>query len=152
MKWKFAYNKLNDHGFILIEQLISLIIVGILSIIILVLFQTIVVFYDSDNTLTVQEVNTLTVRLQLESQRAATISVGDGSVHLHPHVGQNVVSYVVRNNRLIRQVNNAGGEILSYHVSHLSAVGHDLSRATMSITSTSGDVFDIYLFTLNERQ
>jgi len=139
----------NEKGFLLLEQLISIVIMGVLSITFLSLMQVVSVYTVSQTSLTMHEVNSLAIRLQNEIRFADSLSVADGRLFAHFTGAGNVVSFSAQNNRLVRQVDGRGGEILVYNLSGIDVVLFDNQSARVSLVSFDGDVFQFYLQVLH---
>ena len=139
----------NEKGFLLLEHLISIVIMGVLSITFLSLMQVTSVYTANQTSLTMHEVNSLAIRLQNEIRFADSLTVADGRLFAH-FIGEgNVVSFSAQNNRLVRQVEGRGGEILVYNLSGMDVVLFDDHSARVSLISFDGDVFQFYLSTLH---
>ena len=139
----------DERGFLLVEHLISVVIVGIVSVVLLYLMQIISVYRSDYNILTQHEVNTIGLRLQQEIKFATSLSVRGNQLLVHfAEVGE-TVSFTARNNRLLRQMNRRGGEIVSYHVSQLEIQLFSDQAARLRLISHQGEVFDIYVSILN---
>jgi len=137
-----------EKGFLLLEHILSLVIVGILSLALISLLQVVSAFHVNQSVLTQHEVNTLGIRLQNEAQFATSISVAENQLLLHFDQTGDVVSFVVRNGRLVRQVNGSGGEIASYDVQRLEVMLFGDQSARLSLISVGGEVFNVYVSVL----
>lgn len=145
MNERFVYN---EKGFLLLEHVLSLALVGILSLALISLLQVVSAFHIDQTTLTQHEVNTLGVRLQNEAQFATSLSAAENQLLLHFNQNNDVVSFIVRNGRLVRQVNGSGGEIASYDVQSLDVVLFGDYAARLQLRSAEGERFDIYVSVL----
>jgi len=134
----------NEKGFLLLEHLISVVIVGVLSIAFLSLIQVVRVYTANQTALTMHEVNTLAVRLQNEIRFAQSLSAADGRLFAHFTDGR-VVSYSAQNDRLVRQVDGIGGEIMVYNLAAMDVVLFDSRSAQVSLKSFDGGIFQFYL-------
>ncbi|MCL2559195.1 MAG: type II secretion system GspH family protein [Turicibacter sp.] len=137
-----------EKGFLLVEHLLSLAIVGILSVVALTLMHLIAVYRQDYNALTKHEANTIALRLQNEGRLATSISAGRGGLLLYFSETGDVVSFTATNNRLLRQVNGVGGEIVSYHVSGLDVHVFADQSARIRLMSVEGEVFELYVTVL----
>ena len=142
MNTSFVYN---EKGFLLLEHLISLVIMSILNITFLTLMQVVSVYTVSQTSLTMHEVNSLAIRLQNEIQHADSLTATDGRLLAHFTREGDVVSFTAQNNRLVRQVNGRGGEIMVYNLSGMNVSLFDSRSARVSLRSFDGDVFQFYL-------
>lgn len=143
---RFAYD---EQGFLLVEHLISVVIVGILSVVLLYLMQIISIYRHDYHVLTQHEVNTIGLRLQQEINFATTLSAGDNQLLVYFEETGDTVSFSARNNRMLRQVNGRGGEIVTYHLLQLEVHLFSDQAARLRLTSREGDVFEIYVSILN---
>jgi len=134
----------NEKGFLLLEHLISIIIVGILSIAFLSLMQVVRVYTVDQTALTMHEVNTLAIRLQNEIRLAESLSAADGQLLTHFTDGR-VVSFSAQNDRLVRQVDGLGGEIMVYNLADMDVILFDNQSVRVSLRSFDGEVFQFYL-------
>ena len=146
VKEKFVYN---ERGFLLIEHLISVVIVGMLSIVLLYLMQIISIYRRDYNALTQHEVNTIGLRLQNEINYASYLSAGYNQLLVYFAETGDTVSFSVRNNRMLRQVNGLGGEIVTYHVQSMEVVLLTDYAARLRLISAEAGVFDIYVSALS---
>ena len=142
MKEGFAYN---EKGFLLLEHLISIVIMGILSIVFLYLMQIVSVYTVDQTSLTMHEVNSLAIRLQNEIRFASSLTSTDTQLFANFTREGNVVSFSAQNNRLVRQVNGRGGEILLYNLFGMDIELFDNQSARISLVSAEGEVFQFYL-------
>ena len=139
----------NEKGFLLLEHLISILIVGILSIAFLSLMQVVRGFSVDQTSLTMHEVNTLAVRLQNEIGDACFLTAEEGQLFAHFSGDGYVVSFSAQNNRLVRQVDGRGGEIMVYNLADMNVVLFDDQSARVSLISFDGDVFQFFLEVLS---
>ncbi|MCL1989336.1 MAG: hypothetical protein FWG67_00440 [Defluviitaleaceae bacterium] len=146
MREPFVYN---EKGFLLLEHLISLVIIGMLSFAFLALMQVVSVYTVDQTALTMHEVNTLAVRLQNEIRSADFLTVSEGHLRAHFENDGNVVRFLAQHHRFMRQVNGRGGEILVYNISGADVFLFDHQSARLSLRSFDGDVFQFYLSTLS---
>jgi len=135
----------NEKGFLLLEHLIAIAIMSILSIAFLILMQIVSVYTVDQTSLTMHEVNSLAIRLQNEVQHADSLTGTGGRLVAHFTREGDVVSFTAQNNRLVRQVNGRGGEIMVYHLSGMNVTLFDSRSARVSLRSFDGDVFRFYL-------
>jgi len=135
----------DERGFLLLEHLIAIAIMSMLSIAFLALMQIVSVYTIDQTSLTMHEVNSLAMRLQSEIQHAERLTATDGRLLAHFTRDGEVVSFTAQNNRLVRQVNGQGGEIMVYHLSGMNVVLFDSQSARVSLMSLEGDVFQFYL-------
>ena len=140
MKEKFVYD---ERGFLLVEHLIAVVIVGILSVVLLSLMQVITAYRNDYRALTQHEVNTISLRLQNEINFATTLSADDHQLFVYFAKTGHTVSFSARNNRMLRQVNGVGGEIVTYHLRSLDVSLFSDQAARLRLTSLEGDVFEI---------
>ena len=132
-----------EKGFLLLEHLISIVIVGILSIAFLSLMQVVRVYTFDQTSLTMHEINTLAVRMQNEIRFADSLSHADGQ--LLAYFAEDVVSFTAQNDRLVRQVNGLGGEIMVYNLAGMEVVLFDNYSARVILRSPEDNVFQFYL-------
>ena len=139
----------NEKGFLLLEHLISMVIMGFLSIAFLSLMQVVSIYSVSQTSLTMHGANSLAIRLQNEIQFADSLKIADGQLLVHFPGERGVVSFFAQNNRLIRQVDGRGGEIMIYNVARMNVILVDNRSARVSLTSTDGDVYQFHLQVLH---
>ena len=144
MKKKYVYNQ---HGFLLLEYMITLFLTALLSLIIILLLHVVKSYEISPNRITHQEIESLATRLKKEVRLAESFSISDQRLLIRFN-NQPVVSYHVQNNRLIRQVNRVGGEIALYHCKRLNIELLNENSVKLEIISTFDETFLIYLSTL----
>lgn len=138
MKKPFVYN---EKGYLLLEHLLAMFVVGILVLTFVPLL-TVITTYESDvNALTMHEVNTLAIRLQNEVRGGSHLKPRANGISVYFAPEGTTVSFFVQNNRLMRQVDGRGGEILHYHIRHLDASLATDTNATLALTSLTGEVF-----------
>lgn len=136
--------KLSNHGFLLVEHLIAL---SITSLLILLLTQLLplINFYQTDlNQVTQQEISALRTQLQKEAKRAIHFSNTSSQFQIHLSNGT-VSTYYISNRRLMRQVGGKGGEVALYHCDKLTTTLHHDQSATLTLQSSSGHQYTIYL-------
>ena len=143
--WLSPMNYKNERGFLLLEHLISILIVGILSVAFLSLMQVVRVYTVDQTALTMHEVNTLAIRLQNEVRFADSLKAADGQLFVHFNEAGNVVSFSAQNDRLVRQVDGRGGEIMVYNLAKMEVFLFDDQSARISLVSFDGNVFQFYL-------
>ena len=142
----FILNPLSScKGFLLLEHLISVVIVGILSIAFLSLMQVVQIYTFDQTSLTMHEVNTLAIRLQNEIRSADLLSALDGQLLVYFTEDEAVVSFTAQNDRLVRQVNGRGGEIMVYNLADMDVILFDDYSARVILRSLDDDVFQFYL-------
>ena len=146
VRGRFAYD---ERGFLLVEHLISMVIVGILSIVLLYLMQIISIYRHDYNALTQHEVNTIALRLRNEINFATTLSVGNNELFVYFAETEETVSFSARNNRMLRQVNGVGGEIVTYNLQRMDVKLLSDQAARLRLVSIEGDVFYIYVSILS---
>lgn len=139
----------DERGFLLIEHLISVVIVGILSVVLLYLMQIISVYRRDYNALTQHEVNTIGLRLQNEINFATALSAGDNQLLVYFAETGDTVSFSARNNRMLRQVNGGGGEIVTYNLRSMEVQLFSDQAARLRLMSLEADVFYIYVSILS---
>ena len=142
MKERFVCN---ERGFLLIEHLISLFVVGILGALIATLLQVMASYNVSPNYLTMHEVQTLATRIQNEARLASSLSAGDGELRLYFADSGDRVSFVARNNRMMRQVNGSGGEVATYNLRSMDVRLIDDGAARLRLVSMEQEVFNMYI-------
>lgn len=146
VKKQFVYD---EQGFLLIEHLLSIVIVGILSVILVSLMQITSIYRRDYNALTQHEVNTMGLILQDEINFATSLSTGNNQLLVYSAETGDTVSFSVRNNRMIRQVNGLGGEIVSYHIQRMEVQLFSDKSARIRLVSLEEDVFYIYVSILS---
>lgn len=139
----------DERGFLLIEHLISVAIVGILSVTLLSMMQIISVYRQDYNGLTQHEVNTIGLRLQNEIKFATSTSSENNQLLVYFEETGNTVRFWVRNNRMIRQVNGLGGEIVSYNIERMDVQLFSDQSARIRLISLDSAVFEIYVRVLS---
>lgn len=136
--------KLSSHGFLLIEHLVAL---SITSILVVVLTQFISIIDDFQTDLdqaTSQEISALSTQLQKEAKQALYFSTNGSKFQIHI-ANETVPSYYISNHRLMRQVDGKGGEVALYHCENLQVTLHHDQSATLRLTTSANDTYDIYL-------
>ena len=139
----------NEKGFLLLEHLIAIVIMGVLSIAFFSLMQVVSLYAFDQTSLTMHEVNSLAIRLQNEIRFANSLTAADGQLFAHFTNEGNIVSFSAQNNRLVRQVGGRGGEIMVYNLAGMDIVLFDNQSARVSLRSFNGDVFQFYLHILS---
>jgi len=134
----------NEKGFLLLEHLIAIVIMGILSITFLALMQVVASHRADQTALTMHEVNTLAIRLQNEIRTANDLTASTNQLMAQFEDG-NTVSFQIQNNRLTRQVNGRGGEILIYNISELNVYLFNEHSVRITLKSLDGNRFQFYL-------
>ena len=134
----------SNHGFLLIEHLLGLAITSILMLTLTQLLPMIDNYQSNLDKVTSQEISTLTTQLQKESQRAIYFSYRSPTFSVHLKDGS-IATYFISNHRLMRQINGKGGEVALYDCDKLTATIHHDQSATLTLTSSVGDVYSIYL-------
>jgi len=137
----------NEKGFLLLEHLIAVVIMGILSITFLALMQVVASYRADQTALTMHEINTLAIRLQNEIRSANSLTSSTGQLTAGFADGS-FVSFQMQNNRLTRQVNDRGGEILVYNIANMEVHLFDERSARLSLTSFDNELFQFYLHAL----
>lgn len=139
----------NEKGFLLLEHLIAIVIMGILSLTFLALMQVVSNYKEEQTTLTMHEVNTIAIRLQNEIRSADFLTATQGQLSAHFESENNIVNFFVQNNRLMRQVNGRGGEILVYNISEMSTLLFNEHSVSISLKSLDDNLFQFYLQVVN---
>jgi len=134
----------SNHGFLLIEHLLALSITSILMLTLTQLIPMIDNYQSNLDKVTPQEMSTLTTQLQKEAQRATHFSYRSPTFSIHLKDGS-IATYFISNHRLMRQINGKGGEVALYDCDKLTATIHHDQSATLTLTSSVGDVYSIYL-------
>lgn len=142
MNAKYVYNQ---RGFLLLEHLISIAITGIISIAFLTIMQVIAGYTVNQNALTMQEVNTIAIRLQNEARFADALTVSAGRLDIHFNRTNQTVSFFVLNNNLVRRVDGLGGEILVYNVASLDVIAVDANQARLRLRCLAENEFAFYV-------
>ena len=127
------------------EHFLALVAMGILSLAFLSLMQVVSVYTVDQTSLAMHEVNSLAVRLHQEVRFADFLTASDGQLFAHFTRDGEVVSFSAQNERLVRQVNGRGGEILVYHLSGMDVVLFGSQSARISMRSLDGGVFRFYV-------
>jgi len=135
----------NEKGFLLLEHLIAIAIMSLLSVAFFTLMQIVSIYTVDQTSLAMHEVNSLAIRLQSEIQHAERLTVADGRLMAHFTRDGDVVSFTAQNNRLVRQVNGRGGEIMVYHLAGMNVVLFDHQSARVTLSSLDGDSFQFYI-------
>jgi len=146
LKKSFVYD---ERGFLLLEHLIAVVIMGIMMVVFLSLMEIVAGFTAQQGELTMHEVNTLAVRIQNEARHANQLTSSDHQLFLHFDHTDDVIGFVISNNRLLRQVNGRGGEIMSYHVTNLNVEQLTDTRAGLLVNGSNGEVFRFSVRGLN---
>lgn len=143
---QFAYN---EKGFLLIEHLIAIVIMSILVMVILGLMQVVSAYTTNQTALTMHEVNTVATRLQNEIRLANYLTSSGSGVVAHFESQNNEIGFHVQNNRLMRQVNGRGGEILVYNLSSMTVEVFNENSAAITLLSLEGEAFRFPIYTLH---
>ncbi|MCL1949202.1 MAG: hypothetical protein FWF59_05680 [Turicibacter sp.] len=144
---KFVYDQ---HGFFLVEQLLSLSITSILALAFAALLQMLPHYQVNPNLLSQHEVETLATRLQQEAGLADGLWVENNQLNLM--VDGSVISYALSNGRISRRVNGSGGEIALYGASGFFVAAGSNQSAHLSITGHDGVTHGIYLINFTRRE
>lgn len=144
MNERFAFN---ERGFLLLEHLIAIAIMSILSLAFFALMQMVSSYTVDQEAFTMHEANTLAVRMQNEIKTADFLSTANGQ--LLAHFDDGTVSFAILNNRLTRQVNGRGGEILAYNVHAMDVTLFDQLSARITLRTADERWFQLYLSVLN---
>ena len=139
---KFVFNQ---KGFLLLEHLIAIAIMGIISVGFFAVMQVISSYSVNQNTITMHEINSIAVRLQNEMRFADTLMTSDGRLDVHFANSDDVVSFFILNDRLVRRVNDRGGEILIYHVASMEVIATGDYSVRIILTCLSGNAFSFSL-------
>ena len=138
MSMKFVFNQ---KGFLLLEHLIAIAITGIISIAFLSVMQVISGYTVDQNALTMHEVNTVAVRIQNEIRFADLLTVSTGRLELHFERSNEIISFFILNDRLVRRVNGRGGEVLIYSIASMDVVSFGAGAVRVELRCLSGDTF-----------
>lgn len=142
MSKPFAYNQ---KGFVLIEHLIALFIAVILTATATHILQVIASYQVETHVLSQHEVQTLATRIQNEARWATSLSAHGQELRLH--FDDSTVSFVMRNGRLLRQIDGLGGEVALYLAEDFRVVLLNNYSATLQFASISGEIFSVYIST-----
>lgn len=134
----------SNHGFLLIEHLLALAITSILMLTLTQLLPMIDNYQSNLDKVTSQEMSTLTTQLQKEAQRATHFSYRSPTFSVHLKNGS-IATYFISNHRLMRQIDGKGGEVALYDCDKLTATIHNDQSATLTLISSGGDIYSIYL-------
>ncbi len=138
---------LNENGFLLIEQLMSLILVSLLSVL---LTQSLMVYTrvaPTPNTLTVADLEAVASQLQQEATYKTQFYAPTSSKLGMKTPGGDSITYFIKNNQLIRQKNSEGHEIVLYHCQSLEVKIRAVHAVELVLTCSSHSPFRIYLST-----
>jgi len=142
---KFVFNQ---KGFLLLEHLIAIAIMGIISIGFLTIMQVISSYVVRQNALTMHEANTVAIRIQNEIRFADFLTASPGQLDAHFQDANEIVSFFVLNDRLVRRVNGRGGEILIYNLVSFDVVAFDSYAVRVGLRCSANHEFSFYLRTL----
>ena len=142
---KFVYN---EKGFLLLEHLIAVAILGIISVGILSVMQVVSSYAVDQTALTMHEVNTVAIRIKNEVRFADAFITSDGRLDVHFANSEDVVSFLILNDRLVRRVNDRGGEILVYNVARMEVYEISANTVRVVLTCLMGNEFAFSLSTL----
>ena len=146
MKESYVFN---ESGFLLLEHLVAIVILGILSISFLHLIKVVTMYDVDQNALTMHEVNTIAIRMQNEIRSANTLKAGEDYIIAYFGATDQEISFSIRNNNLVRQVDGRGGEVLGYNIRAISAHKVNDNGALVSLICNEMQKFQFYIFTLN---
>lgn len=135
--------KLSNHGFLLVEHLIALVITALLTLLILRLFPFIQTYQVDLDEVTPEEITALRTQLQKEAQRTTYFEITQDKLLLHLDSGS-TPAYFISNHRLMRQVSGKGGEVALYHCDKLELTQHNNQSITLTL-HTKNNVYSIYL-------
>jgi len=138
----------NQKGFLLLEHLISIAITGIISIAFLSVMQVISGYAASQNALAMHEVNTIAIRIQNETRFADFLTASPGRFDVHFENSSEIVSFFVLNERLVRRVNERGGEILIYNIASMDVVAFGSGAVRVILKCSNGSEFSFSLSVL----
>lgn len=139
---KFVYS-LSNHGFLLVEHLIGLVITALLTLLILRLFPLIKTYQTDLDRVSHEEITTLRARLQKEAQHALRFDISGEKLTLYLESGKQS-TYFISNHRLMRQVDGKGGEVALYHCDQLDITQHHDQSVTLTLR-TKNNSYSIYL-------
>ena len=142
MNKKFVYS-LSNHGFLLVEHLIGLVITALLTLLILRLFPLIKTYQTDLDRVSHEEITTLRARLQKEAQHALRFDISGEKLTLYLESGKQS-TYFISNHRLMRQVDGKGGEVALYHCDQLDITQHHDQSVTLTLR-TKNNSYSIYL-------
>jgi len=142
---KFVFNQ---KGFLLLEHLIAIAIMGIISVAFLSVMQVISGYTVNQNALTMHEVNTIAIRLQNEVRFAESFSANSGRLDVYWHDSDDIVNIFVLNDRLVRRVNGVGGEVLIYNIASMEVVALSSNVVRVVLRCMNGNDFSFILSTL----
>ena len=142
MNMKFVFNQ---KGFLLLEHLIAIAIMGIISISFLSVMQVISSYAADQNTLTMHEVNTVAVRLQNEVRFADFFITSPGRLDVHFANSNDVINFFVLNNRLVRRVNGLGGEVVVHNVTSMDVLALADNSVRIVLHCLAGQEFSFSL-------
>lgn len=147
MKKQCVY-KLNNQGYLLIEQLIALIITSLLITTLLSFIRVTKLYLSDTNKVLLNELEALHTQLQLEAKMALSFSSPNSStLRIHKQNGE-IISYFISDERLMRQVNGKGGEVALYHCESLTINAINSLYVSMDL-NTSGENITLYLHSFN---
>ena len=113
LKKLFVSNK----GFTLLEGLIGLIVMTVLMVLIMQITQVLnKTMVDQTNN---KQTIVFTIQMQRDLMTAKQINIVKGNVLIELY-DEDVISYKVRGNKLVRQVNNKGSETALYNIEYIN--------------------------------
>ena len=93
---------------------------------------------------TSQELTALSTQLQKEAKSATHFSTNQSTLQVHLANGT-VTSYNVSNHRLMRQVDEKGGEVALYHCEKIDILLHQPQCVTLKLYTSNDETYEIYL-------
>ncbi len=139
---------LTEHGFLLIEQLISLFIVSILAILSTQLLLVYTHTASSSQDILLTDLDVIASQFQQDANYHVRLyAKNDATLALESAAGD-TITYFIKNNNLIRQKNGTGNEILLYNCLDFSVHSLSEQQALVSISTPLISQHHIYLSTL----
>ena len=137
-----------EQGFLLLEHLITLAIMGIVSLAVMPLMQVMVGYTSNQNALTMHEANTMGLRIKNEVRLADAVTGSDGVLRAVFADRGEVVTFFIQNENLVRRVNGSGGEILVYNVKQMNVLDFGNDSVRIILISGDGLQFSFYVYRL----
>lgn len=138
----------NELGFLLVEHLIALIIVGVLMQVCFCVVKLNEVYDFNADQVSVMDIQMAANQLQIDSRDMLKLTSSTDKLHLQMESGS-IVTYRISDGKLLRQVDGLGGEVLLYHCQNLLVELFDEQSGYLYLTTSSQQTYPIYITTFH---
>lgn len=140
----------NEKGFLLVEHLIALMIVGVLMQICFCVVKLNEIYAFNAHEVSVMDVQMAANQLQIDSRDMLKLTSSTDKLHLQMESGS-MVTYRISDGKLLRQVDGSGGEVLLYHCQNLLVELLDEQSGYLYLTTSSNQTYPIYITTFQNQ-